>query len=113
RARDRIALLPGHDLRLPVDLAAALVERDELTVELAEVHPAVAECDAAARPAAADGGDVRVELGVVHPFRGARVRTDGEDVVGARDRVDDALVLEGLRLARILSGDARLQVDVP
>ena len=50
---------------------------------------------------------------MVHPFRGARRRVDGEDVVGAGDRVDDALVLEGLRLARILGGDARLQVDVP
>src|SRR5207245_5154389 len=63
RARDRVALLPQHDLRLPLDLAAPLVERDELAVELAEVDAAVAERDAAARPAAADGRDLRVEAG--------------------------------------------------
>ncbi len=57
RGRDRVALLPAADLGLPLHLAGHLVERHELPVELAEVDHPLAERDAAAEPAAADGVD--------------------------------------------------------
>lgn len=113
RARDRVPVLPARDLRRPDDLAGLLVERDELAVELADVHLAVAERHASARPAAADGRDLLIQLRPVLPFRRASARVDGEHVVGPGDRVDHAVVGDRLGLSRVLAAGARLEMDVP
>src|SRR5690606_42010397 len=60
-ASDAVALLPALGLHGPEDAAVALIERDELAVELADEDFAVAQADAAARPAAADRVDRRIE----------------------------------------------------
>ena len=77
----------------------ALIERDELAVELADEHLAVAEREPAARPAAADHVDRVVELRFVGPEDCAGVDVDGEHVVRARDHVDHAVIDERLSLA--------------
>src|SRR5262249_5999223 len=61
RGRDAEAVRVRLGLNGPDDGAAALVERDELAVELARVDLAVAERDAAAHPTATDDRDARVE----------------------------------------------------
>jgi hypothetical protein len=87
--------------------AGSLVERDELAVELPDINLAVAETQAAARPAAADDADRVVEAGAIRPQDVARVDVDREHVVRARDDVERAVVHERLRFARILRADTR------
>ena len=74
RGRDREALLPAFRLNRPRDVTRALIERDELAVELADVHAAVAERHAAARPAAAHRVVLRVEIRAVVATRPRRCR---------------------------------------
>ncbi len=107
RRRDRVALLPAFRLDRPDDLAAALIERDELAVELAREHLAVAEPDAAARPAAADRLVRGVEVRAVFPEDLARRDAHREHVVRARRDVGDAAIDERLRLARVLRSRVR------
>src|SRR6185503_10684837 len=101
-ARDRVAFLPALGLHRPRDAARALVECHELAVELTDEHLAVAESDAAARPAAAHGGVCGVEIRAVLPQDRTAVDADGEHVVGARADVDHAVVDDRLRLTRVL-----------
>src|SRR5690606_6909987 len=107
RARNRVALLPALGLHGPDDFAAGLLERDELAVELPDEDLAVAEADAAAGPAAAHGVVGGIELGAILPENLARLDVEREDVVGAGHDVDDALVNDRLRFARVLRTDAR------
>src|SRR6185503_5018399 len=65
RRRDAEAVSVSFGLRLPDDSTGRGVERDELAVELAREDFAFAERDAAAHPAAADDGDVRIEIRLV------------------------------------------------
>src|SRR6185295_1923190 len=102
RRRDRIAFLPALGLHGPRDLARALIERDELAVELADEDLAVAKAQPAARPAAADGCVRGIEIRAVLPEDLAAVDADRERVVRARDDIDDAVVDERLRFTRVL-----------
>jgi hypothetical protein len=80
------------------DLARFLVEGDEVAVELADVHLAFAERDAAREPAAADDADLRVEVCPVLPADLSGRDVDGEGVVLTRRHVDHPVVDERLRL---------------
>ena len=114
RGRDAEAVRVRLRLDRPHDLARRVIERDELAVELAGEHLALAERDAAAHPAAADDRDVRVEVRLVRPEDLARVGVEREHVVRARRDVDDAVVDDRLRLARVLAVRARaVQVRAP
>ena len=88
-------------------LPVRLIERHQLAVELAEEDLAVANADAAIRPAAAHGADLGIETRLVFPHDRARVHADREHVVGARDDVDNSVVHDRLRFARILRPAAR------
>src|SRR5262249_42476619 len=67
RARDRVAVLPAGDLRLPERRAGFDIERDDVAVEVAEEHLAFADGDATVRPAAADRAYILVDPGFVLP----------------------------------------------
>ena len=107
RARDGEPFLPSLRLHRPDHRAGPLIEREELAVQLADEHLAVAQADAAARPPAADGGDLVVELRLIAPQRLTRLDADRKHIVCARDDVDDAVVDDRLGLAGILDAHAR------
>src|SRR6185295_10276756 len=86
--RNRVAVLPTLRLNRPDTFTAALIECDELPIQLTDVHPAVADRDAAARPSAADSGDVVRKSGLVVPEHAAALHAQREHIVGARDDVD-------------------------
>ena len=81
-----------------------MIERYEPAIQLSDVDPAVPDCDAAARPSAADRGDVVGERGLVAPEDAAGLHAEREHIVGAGDEVDHAVVDDRLRLARVLHG---------
>src|SRR5690606_30195964 len=66
-ARDRVTGFPTRRLHAPTLFAGCLIERDELAVETTDEDQALADRDAAARPAAADGRNGRIEAGLVGP----------------------------------------------
>ncbi len=67
RGGNREVLLPALRLDRPRHLPALAIERQELAIELTDEDSVLADRDALVVPAAADGGDVRVELGFVLP----------------------------------------------
>jgi hypothetical protein len=83
-ARDAVALLPRRDDLRPDHLARALVERDEVRVELADEHLAFAERDAAVRAAERITG-APVHVRAVLPKDLARVEVERR-VALIRDR---------------------------
>ena len=100
RAGDAEADLRILGLDRPDDSARALIERDELRVELADEDLAVAEPKPARRPAAAGTRDVRIDVRLVFPEHVAGVDVDRERIVVAGDDVHDAFVDDRLRLIR-------------
>ena len=66
-AGDAVAVLPLLDRRLPHHLAGLHVEGDDIGVELAEEHHALAHGEAAIDPAAAHGRDLLVDARPVLP----------------------------------------------
>jgi hypothetical protein len=106
-------VLEARDPRRPRDPARFLVERDELAVELADVDLPVAKSYTAARPSAANGRDLLIQIRAISPLAHAGLRIDGVHVVRAGDDVDDVLVDERLRLSGVLAFHARAQMDVP
>ncbi len=114
RRRDRESVLPALGLHAPDDLACLLIEGDELAVELAREHLAVADRDAAIGPAAASRRDRGVEVRLVRPEKLAAVDVDREHVVRARRNVERAAEEDRLRFAGILRAESRaVQVNSP
>ncbi len=112
RDRGRVVLVPVEDLRLPLDLAVADVDRLDLSVDprrVERVGPVVAQ--AARLPAAADRRDLRVEVASQLPDDLSGARVDGEDVVLARRDVEVAVDREDVLLVRVLRRRARVEVD--
>src|SRR6185503_13063505 len=109
----RVALSPVPDLRLPGDLAAVLVERDERPVELADEDLPFADPDPAAEPAAAHRVDLLADARVVLPADRAAVGVDREDVVLARRHVEHPVVVDRLPLRRVLRRGTRLEIGHP
>ena len=68
RCGDREALLPSLRLNRPRDFAGRAIERHELAVEPPDEDVVLADGDALVVPAAADGRDVRIEVGGVLPL---------------------------------------------
>jgi len=106
RARDTEPILPAFRLYGPDDLAVALVQCDELAVELADINLAVAHRQATARPTAANYVDGLIEIRFVGPQRLARVDTDREDVVGSSNDINDPGIDDRRGFARIFRTNA-------
>src|SRR6185437_7501998 len=114
RADDAVALQRVFDLVGPQDLAGALIESHELSIQPTDEHLAVANGDTAAHPPAAHLHASGIELRLVAPENLARGDTDREDIVLAGHHVQHAVVHERLRLAGVLrSHAAAVQVRAP
>src|SRR5689334_21803767 len=92
RAGNGVALFPPLGLDRPRDRAGALIERQQLAVQLADEHLPLAEANAAARPPAADGVDLFIELRFVSPESRTGLDRDRKHIVCTGDDVDDAVV---------------------
>src|SRR4029077_5790487 len=112
-ACDRVAGLPRSDTLRPHLPAGLLVKRHKRSVELAHVALAVTKRDPAARPAATNGRQLRIQPSSIDPLGRAGLGVCREHVIGAGDRVDDTAAFERLRFARILLCGAGVQMDVP
>ena len=114
RAGDGIALLPALCLDRPDGLAALLIERHDLAVELADEDLALAESHAPVGPTAADRGEFREQVGPVFPEYSAGLHTQGKDIIRSGADVDHAVMHQGLRLAGILGIEAgALEMGAP
>jgi hypothetical protein len=113
RTGDRCTLSPVADGRRPDLLARTRVKCNERPVELAKVDATITDRDTTTRPTAAHGVDALVQVARVLPERLSRLYVEGEHVTGARRHVRDAVVDERLRLARILEGRRRVQMNAP
>src|SRR5688572_14884446 len=92
RRCDRKILLPAFGLDRPRNFACRSIERDELAVEPADEHLLLADRHALVVPAAADRGDVGIELRFVLPEDLAAVERQREHVVGAGADIGDTFM---------------------
>ena len=114
RSGQRKAFLPTFDLYGPGLFAGLHIERNQTAVERAEKHFAIAQADTAVGPATAHGADLGVEIGRVFPQDVAADHIERKHIVCTGDDVDDAIVHQGLCLARVLRCQARaLQMCAP
>ena len=101
RTGDHVSVLPPFGLNRPEDLTCVLVERQQFSVQLAYVNPAVSQRDTTTEPSAADRGDGLLEVRFITPKDCAGLYAEGEHIVGPRDHINDSVVHDRLRFARI------------
>src|SRR5262249_43086226 len=105
--RDRITLLPRLCLNGPNLLTRLFIQSHQPAIELSDINSALTYRQPAAGPTAADGGDLFIEVRLVFPVGLACFHTDGKDVVGSCDDIDEPVVNDGLRLTRVFCPTAR------
>src|SRR5262249_39817541 len=113
RCRDRVAVLPAADLRLPELLAGLGIERHHVAVEIAEEYFAVADRDAAIVPTAADCVDALIDVGAMLPNERAGLGIEREHVVVAGRDVHDAVTDDRRALERIFRAKPGAEVHHP